>query len=135
MTKLDYYCKFKNEFIFEEYIDKIVSDDLRKCFTCLRLCSHNLEIEFGRYNAIERENRLCKLCNQKSVESEYHFLLCCTRYTSLRTKYLGNISWPCVQKFNTIMSSKNKIELLKISKYIKESMFLRKNTLDNITVS
>lgn len=135
MAKLDYYFKYKHEFIFEEYIDKIVNDDLRKWFTCLRLCSHNLEIEFGRYNGIERENRLCKLCNQQSVESEYHFMLCCTRYKCLRTKYLGNISWPCVQKFNTIMSSKNKMELLKISKYIKESMLLRKNTLDNITVS
>ena len=50
MSKLDYYVKFKSIFCYEDYIDKITNDSLRQCFSPLRLCSHSLEIEFGRFN-------------------------------------------------------------------------------------
>ena len=75
-SKLDYYTKFKNTFCYEDYLDILNTDILRKTFTCFRLSSHNLEIETGRYNGIDRSNRFCKLCSQHLVETEYHFLLC-----------------------------------------------------------
>ena len=91
--------------------------------------SHKLEIESGRFQNIPRENRLCKLCQQGVVESEFHFLLCCNQYHTLRDKYFGNMSWPTINKFNNIMSCKIKSKLLNTSKFIKEAMCLRKNTL------
>jgi len=39
------------------------------------------------------------------------------------------MSWPIINKFNNIMSCKIKSKRLNTSKYIKETMFLRKNTL------
>jgi hypothetical protein len=89
-------------------VDIILNDKLRQQLTCLRLCSHSLDIELGIYNNIERSNRLCKLCNQNAVESEYHFVLRCSPYSGIRSKYLGQCSWPTIQKFNALMSNKSK---------------------------
>ena len=75
--KLFYYAKVKNSFEYEEYLDKISNNTIRKYLTRFRLSSHNLEIELGRYHGIDRENRICKICNLNSIESEFHFLLCC----------------------------------------------------------
>ena len=127
--KLEHYCKFKDTFCFEDYLSKLQSNELRRNFTSLRLGSHKLEIESGRFQNIPRENRLCKLCQQGVVESEFHFLLCCNQYHTLRDKYFGNMSWPTINKFNNIMSCKIKSKLLNTSKFIKEAMCLRKNTL------
>ena len=73
--KLDSYNNYKNEFCFEKYLDVLLNDNLRKQMSNLRLCSHSLEIELGRYNNTDRDRRFCKLCNQQTIESEYHFML------------------------------------------------------------
>ena len=65
--KLDYYAKFKEIFCYEDYLDKCRNEKFRKSFSRLRLSSHSLEIETGRFNGIDRMNRLCKLCNQNVV--------------------------------------------------------------------
>ena len=130
--KLDYYAKFKETFCYEDYLDKSKNDKLRKSFSRLRLSSHSLEIETGRYNGVDRINRLCKLCNQNVVETEYHFLLCCTKYRDIRTKYLGHQSWPTINKFNALMSTKNSKLLYNISKFVMESFEIRTNALNNL---
>jgi hypothetical protein len=133
--KLHYYCKFKQFFEFEDYLVSISNETTRKSLTRFRLSSHNLEIEQGRFNGIDRQNRLCKLCNQNVIESEYHFLLCCNKYDDLRRQYLGNIPWPNVHKFKQLMSTKNKFKLFKIAKFIDESMKCRNNYLEFLTAS
>ena len=133
-SKLDYYVKFKYVFCYEDYLDKINKNSLRKLFSSFRLSSHNLEIETGRYNRIDRLNRLCKLCNQRVVETEYHFLLCCTKYTNFLYKYLGHQSWPSLNKFNSIIASKNKPLLFKTAKFIKEAFEIRKNALNDLII-
>ena len=52
--------------------------------TKLRLSSHSLLIEKGRYfrPKIKRENRLCSQCNQ--IEDEQHFLIHCTKFANVR---------------------------------------------------
>ena len=132
MSKLDAYCKFKKNFCFEEYLVKIADEKHRKVFTRFRMCSHDLEIEAGRFNRIQRENRSCRLCTQHMVENEYHFLMCCPKYSEIRRKYLGNIQWPNKNKFNNLMASSSRKTLLNISRYIKDSLLLRKNTLVTI---
>ena len=60
----------------------------------LRLCSHTLEIERGRYNKPKetpREERHCLYCKAHGnniVEDEKHFLLYCPMSNELREKYL-----------------------------------------------
>ena len=135
MPKLEYYCSFKKEFKFENYLNIIVNDDLRKQFARFRLSSHNLEVETGRYNGIVRENRFCKLCNQNVIENEYHFMLCCSKYRNLRMKYNCNVAWPNKHIFNSFMTTMNKKKIHNIAKYIKDAFILRNNTLENISVS
>ena len=108
------------------------NDKLRQLLSRFRFSLHSLEIETGRCNRIDRENRYCKLCNQNLVENEYHFLLCCPKYIEIRRKYFGSIQWPTINKFNNLMSLTNKKYLLNIAKCIKECMSLRKITLENL---
>ena len=133
-SKLDYYSKFKKTFCYEEYLDILNTDTLRKTLTCFRLSAHTLEIETGRYNGIDRSNRFCKLCNQHLVETEYHFLLCCTKYTDIRNKYLGHQSWPTLNKFNNIIASNKKALLYKTTKFLKEAFDIRKNALNDLII-
>ena len=73
MHKLEYYSRYKNTFNYESYLDTLDRDSLRISLSQFRLCSHKLEIEFGRFSNIARALRLCKLCNMRDVETEYHF--------------------------------------------------------------
>ena len=56
----------------------------RKAFTQLRLGSHRLKIETGRWSRISRENRLCS-CGQ--IQTECHVLLSCPVNEYLRQQY------------------------------------------------
>ena len=56
----------------------------RKSFTQLRLGSHRLKIETGRWSRISRENRLCS-CGE--IQTEQHVLLSCPATESLRRQY------------------------------------------------
>lgn len=96
----------------------------------MRLGFHSLEIEVGRYNNINRENRICRMCNQTTVETEYHFLLCCTKYSDKRIKYFG-----ATDVIKHLMSSKNKCTILKICKFIRDANSLCTDTLAMLTVS
>ena len=129
-SKLYYYAKFKNVFGYEDYLDKLTNITLRKYLTRFRVSSHNLEIEVGRYHGIDRENRTCKLCNVNVIESEFHFLLCCSKYTEIRNIYVGALSWPSINMFNNMLSTKNKKNLNNLSKFLKEAFECRKNTLE-----
>ena len=53
-----------------------------------RLSSHDLEIERERYVNLDRNDRLCRSCNDNDIEHECHFLLVCQLYRDLRRKYL-----------------------------------------------
>lgn len=129
--KMEYYCKFKEDFEFEHYLVNIKNEKHRKELTRFRLSSHSLEIETGRYNNIERSNRICKLCTQNVVESEYHFLLCCTAYSDLRKDYNISSNWPNITKFKYIMSEKKESKVRNTAKYIYNAMKLRKNKLES----
>ena len=58
-----------------------------------RLSDHNLEIEKGRHKKEwkPREDRLCRNCDSGEVEDEFHFLLSCPIYTTLRQDFLSKI--------------------------------------------
>ena len=43
------YKYIKNEFLYEEYLDIVQNKNLRRYLTKLRLSSHNLKIETGRF--------------------------------------------------------------------------------------
>ena len=49
----------------------------------LRIRSHKVTIETGRYDHIAPDERLCILCNCIRVEDETHFLLDCQSFSSI----------------------------------------------------
>ena len=129
-NRLETYARFKHEFCYEKYLDSVTENKYRKALTQFRLSSHDLAIERGRYQNIDRQERICNFCTGKHVESEYHFLLVCPLYRELRQKYMKSYycRWPTLNKFDSLMSSDNKRTILSLAKYIYYASELRRNS-------
>ena len=62
----------------------------KKCMTYLtkfRLSSHSLAVETGRYRDVPCSNRFCFSCKD-DIEDEFHFILKCPLYETLRKTYI-----------------------------------------------
>ena len=59
--KLDSYTKIKCDFGFEKYLSTL-SFPYSRDLTTLRISSHRLSIEAGRYARIDKSDRLCTKC-------------------------------------------------------------------------
>ena len=82
----------------------------------IRLSSHDLKIETGRHNKIERKNRICDLCSLNDIEDEFHFTLICPIYKDLRLTYIPRfyINNPSMYKFIELLNSSNKKKYFQI---------------------
>ncbi|CAB4003282.1 Hypothetical predicted protein, partial [Paramuricea clavata] len=56
----------------------------RRLFSKFCISHHKLEIEFGRYSDVPRQERLCKYCDKLAVEDEFHFSFECEKYQNLQ---------------------------------------------------
>ena len=123
-----YYNKFKQNFIYEKYLDVLNIRKFRYIYASFRSSSHDLEIEKGRYRNIDRSERLCKFCNLAVVEDEYHFLLCCEAYRDIRKLYLPNkyINYPSQHKFIILMATQNDILIKSVATYLHYAFKKRK---------
>ena len=94
LPKLRTYKLFKSTFETEKYLF-IFNKNHRQALSRFRLSAHTLEIEKGRWrrklvNGKWRsyktpiEERLCIFCPNNDVETEFHVLMTCTRYSDLR---------------------------------------------------
>jgi hypothetical protein len=105
--KLANFKMFKTNFCYEKYLSKITNSNLRKILSRFRLSSHKLAIETtGRYDNTPHVLRKCMPFNMEAVETEYHFLLACPKYSELRHKYFSQnmCSWPTLQKCYAFLS-------------------------------
>ena len=123
------YKSFKTTYGYEKYLD-VLPIRLRITLSQLRLASHKLRIETGRYgqNRTERHQRLCTICNRQDIEDEYHLIMICEKYQTLRLKYIKPYYYrnPSVYKFIELMSSNNTTVLKALSNYVYEALALRK---------
>lgn len=87
-SKLILYKQFKTSFGYEFYLDIINLRKYRNALASFRAGAHDLEIEKGRYLKIPKHERLCKLCIEKEIEDEYHFLFICNAYQDIRQKLI-----------------------------------------------
>lgn len=119
-TKLQMYSSFKSDTAYEPYLSKIRNRKYKFALSRLRLSSHSLAVETGRYNGTPREERKCTKCNMNSIENEYHFLLVCPHYIDIRRKYFAPYycRWPSMRKFISLMQSKYTRTVNNLSKYI-----------------
>ena len=76
--KLKTFKKFETNLNFEEYLNEISNIKHRQAVTKLRISSHRLSVESGRYNNIPFDERTCKLCNLNEVGNEQHYLMQCS---------------------------------------------------------
>ena len=72
--KLVFYGKIKDRMRREPYL-KLHNIEYRNALRDIRISTHKLNIEVGRYEKKERSQRLCESCDMKTIESEEHFLL------------------------------------------------------------
>ena len=123
----------KSDFEYSTYLD-CVPFKYRICLTKLRLSSHTLRIESGRYgnNRVEHNHRYCLICNSGDIEDEFHFVCVCNAYTDQRRKYLNKNYYrrPSMIKFVELLQSNNKNTQLKLCKFLYESFTIRKNVIN-----
>ena len=90
-----FYNNIKLHFEKEPYLDLVKNAKSRYCTTRLRISAHNLEIEYGRYKNIPREQRKCKWCdlalNTSHLENEHHVLFECDLYANIRSKLVRTL--------------------------------------------
>ena len=132
------YVLLKQEYKLENYLFVIRDYKLRKSISKLRLSSHELMIEKGRYTKpkVPAEKRLCKCCTTGSVENEMHFLLECPAFSLERCYLLQTVheyEVPIIddnqRNFCQILSCVNEKVMFAVGKYINKCFVRRKEIL------
>ena len=101
------YKYVKTEFKYEQYLSEIHCQKFRIALTKIRLSSHSLLIERGRWLNMPIEKRLCTNCF--SLDDEYHCLIECKRFSHIQMKYLPK----CLKKYPSFVKF---IDMFKDSK-------------------
>ena len=101
-NKLRTYSLLKGSFQPEPYILSVRNRNQRSFLTRLRTSSHQLAVETGRYKktVIPFKDRVCVYCQdqshtgcpQKSIDTEFHFLMECQTFKLKRNCLFGKIS-------------------------------------------
>jgi hypothetical protein len=81
-NKLFLYSKIKTNYIIEPFIENSNFEN-RKLIVKMRISDHVLEIERGRYNKINSEQRICRQCHLNVIEDEEHFFFHCQKNPEL----------------------------------------------------
>ena len=89
--KLVFYSKVKLKFKQELYL-QLQNHKNRNAIRDLRISTHKLNIETGRYKGINRDERLCEQCELNTAETEEHFLTECPTYDNECTSFLQYIN-------------------------------------------
>ena len=99
----------------EPYLEIFYSKNAIILCEC-RTTNHRLPIELGRSQNIERNNRICPLCDTNTIGDEFHYILQC-RYFEQNRKHLI-LSYfrnrPNVLKLKNIMTGNEKIRSFEV---------------------
>jgi len=139
-SKLRTYKTFKSSPFLENYILEFPMH-ARKEFTKLRISSHQLQIELGRYTRPRKtpvESRICKVCKGQAVETEEHFVMSCTLYSKPRKTFFAVLD--SFTSFKTLSSAEQFIFVMScldgdteigrhVIAYINDCIELRQHTL------
>lgn len=90
--KLEVYRLIKQEFTISKYLELPEFRDrqrIKKFITS----NHCLEIEKARHQKeqVDRAERICRACDQETIEDEHHFLVTCPVYHEVRAAHLSHI--------------------------------------------
>ena len=90
-----------------------IDDNLRIAFTRIRICSHRLRSETGRWNRVPPDQRLCHLCENPSVQNEEHILRCPSTHLT-RMKYGVTTT-----NIHTLLANPSKTDMICIKQCLK----------------
>ena len=121
-----------SSFKFQPYLDNINMLKFCQALTKLRVSSHRLAVEAGRWNRPVRtpyDDRKCIFCNL--LEDEYHFVLECPIYVDMRKKYISKYYWnhPSMFKFINLINNTNVNIVKKLGMYVFHAFKLRSERL------
>jgi hypothetical protein len=141
-NKLRSYRTYKNIFKQEDYLVECKNMQCLKYLARLRLSSHKLSIETGRYvsvkDRVKPENRICIHCNLAKCEDEFHFLIECPRYEVMRTEFFSQVeqqqlffhSYSPEIKFTWLMASEESFIINSLSSFVFRCFMKRNNQGD-----
>lgn len=120
------YRTIKFQHSMEQYLYLLYDNRYRVALSRLRCSSHALEIEKGRHNKIERDNRICKQCSRNNIEDEIHFVLYCDKYRDNRSEMFEKIcnfypdfkEWDDNVKCNFLFTNENMLILAYFGKFV-----------------
>ena len=123
-------CEFK----LQPYLNVLTVPKFRIAMTKLRVSSHRLHIETGRWtkpNCTPYNLRVCNQCN--IIEDEFHFVCECELYNDLRSKYISNYYRVRhnMAKFVELITSDNEKILKRLSIFIHKAFQIRRETYTN----
>ena len=117
------YRHIKTEFKQDNYLVKL-PESLRVAVCKFRTSNHRLPIEEGRYINVDRNIRLCRLCDQNNIGDEYHLVIECKnqKIKSLRQKYLHGyyITRPSMYKFVQLVKKEGK-QLFNLARFLNKA--------------
>ena len=121
------YQHLVDTFNLQFYLVKTLQPTIQKAICKLRISSHYLAIESGRYNNTPRPQRMCTVCNSNEIEDEFHFLLICDLYTDIRKTLIKKYYYikPSVFKLVQLLSTNNVKELRNLGTFIVTSLNAR----------
>ena len=82
------YRIFKTVHKLENYLTEL-SPSLMRYYCKFRTGNTKLPFIQGRYNNIDREDRICSLCNS-GIGDEYHYIFICSHFDQERNSLLNN---------------------------------------------
>ena len=94
-----------------------IPDYQRQSFSRIRLMSHNLKIETGRWSRIPRERRVCP-CNATQLQTENHVLTSCPLTHNIRVNY------PMLDFSDLNMLFSEELHILQLCSYVHEVLVL-----------
>ena len=89
--KLRFYKNLKTTHDMENYLYHN-NYDYRSAICKLRISSHPLEIEKGRYKKLPVQERICKQCTMNAVENETHFICECPQFEAERKRLFDRVT-------------------------------------------
>ena len=130
-TRVTFYKAFA-VFQLQPYLDMVNVNKFSNAFSRLRVSSHRLEVESGRWVKPVRipfDERKCVNCSV--LEDEYHFILECPLYSDLRKKYISKYYWlrPNMFKFLELLKSTSTGRIRNLSCYVYHAFNQRTNLL------
>ena len=75
-SKLMLFSHIKNNHGYEDYLSSCTNQKSRVALSKIRISSHNLPVEVGRYMGMDRHDRLCPFCST-GLGDEQHYLCEC----------------------------------------------------------